>query len=202
MKLYYFPGACSLAADLALREAGLKFDMEKIDLMGDRKTSDGRDFASINPKGYVPALELDSGDVLTECGVILQYIADQAPDAGLAPPAGSIDRYRMMEWIHYISTELHKNFGPLFNPAASEEAKAAAKEMIGKRLDYMNEHLAGKDYLLGSNFTVADCYMAAVLGWCQHLQLDLSPWPNIGAYAGRIMGRPAMQETLQAEGLA
>ena len=200
MKLYYTPGACSMAPHIALREAGLKFDLEKVDLMT-KKTESGADFTAINPKGYVPALQLDNGQVLTEVGVVLQYIADQKPGSGLAPAAGTLERYRLMEMLNFISTELHKNFGPLFNPAAGDDAKKAAIEMIGKRLGYLDQQLAGKQYLLGDTFTVADCYLATMLGWCQYAKLDLSAWPNIGAYAGRVMSRPAVIETMKAEGL-
>lgn len=200
MKLYYTPGACSMAPHIALREAGLGFDLEKVDLMG-KKTETGADFTAINPKGYVPALKLDNGELLTEAGVILQYIADQKPASGLAPAAGTLPRYRLMEMLNFISTEIHKNFGPLFRPDSTEDAKKAAQENINKRFDYINQQLAGKQYLLGDTFTVADCYFGTVLGWCQHLKMDLSGWPNIGAYAGRVMGRPAVQATLKAEGL-
>ncbi|MFZ5490932.1 MAG: glutathione transferase GstA [Pseudomonadota bacterium] len=202
MKLYYFPGACSMAAHIALRESGLPFDLEKVDLMGSRKTESGADFASINPKGYVPALQLDNGQILTEVGVVLQYVADQKPDSGLAPAAGTLERYRLMEMLNFITSELHKNFTPLFNPAASAEAKEAATANISKRLAYLNDQLAGKQYLLGDTFTVADAYLTAVLGWCQFVKFDLSAWPNLGAFAGRVMSRPAVQATMQAEGLA
>jgi glutathione S-transferase len=200
MKLYYTPGACSMAPHIALREAGLSFDLEKVDLMG-KKTETGADFTTINPKGYVPALQLDNGQVLTEVGVLLQYIADQKPASGLAPAAGTLERYRLMEVLNFIATELHKSFGPLFNPASTDEAKKAAIDMIGKRFGYLDQQLAGKQYLLGDTFTVADCYFGTVLGWCQYAKLDLSPWPAIGAYAGRVMSRPAVLETLKAEGL-
>ncbi|ANX03439.1 glutathione transferase GstA [Immundisolibacter cernigliae] len=200
MKLYYTPGACSMAPHIALREAGLSFDLEKVDLMG-KKTETGADFTTINPKGYVPALQLDNGQVLTEVGVLLQYIADQKPASGLAPAAGTLERYRLMETLNFIATELHKSFGPLFNPASTDEAKKAAIDMIGKRFGYLDQQLAGKQYLLGDTFTVADCYFGTVLGWCQYAKLDLSPWPAIGAYAGRVMSRPAVLETLKAEGL-
>ncbi|MEW6467191.1 MAG: glutathione transferase GstA [Pseudomonadota bacterium] len=201
MKLYYFPGACSMAAHIALREAGFDFDMEKVDLMGGHKTESGTDFRTINPKGYVPALLLDNGELLTEASVVLQYIADQKPGSGLAPAAGTMPRYRLMEMLNFIATELHKTFGPLFNPAASDDAKKSAIETIGKRMGYLDGQLAGKPYLLGDTFTVADCYFGTILGWCQYVKLDLSPWPNIGAYAGRVMSRPAVQQTLKAEGL-
>jgi glutathione S-transferase len=189
-----------MAPHIALREAGLSFDLEKVDLMG-KKTETGADFTTINPKGYVPALQLDNGQVLTEVGVLLQYIADQKPASGLAPAAGTLERYRLMEVLNFIATELHKSFGPLFNPASTDEAKKAAIDMIGKRFGYLDQQLAGKQYLLGDTFTVADCYFGTVLGWCQYAKLDLSPWPNIGAYAGRVMSRPAVLETLKAEGL-
>ncbi len=201
MKLYYFPGACSMAAHIALRESGLNFDLEKVDLMGGGKTDTGADFSSINPKGYVPALKLDNGQVLTEVGVVLQYIADQKPASGLAPAAGTLERYRLMEMLNFISTELHKNFTPLFNPAASAEAKENASANITKRMAYLNEQLAGKQYLLGDTFTVADAYFGTVLGWCQFVKFDTSAWQNIGAYAGRVMSRPTVQATMQAEGL-
>ncbi len=201
MKLYYFPGACSMAAHIALRESGLNFDLEKVDIMGGGKTDTGADFSSINPKGYVPALKLDNGQVLTEVGVVLQYIADQKPASGLAPAAGTLERYRLMEMLNFISTELHKNFTPLFNPAASAEAKENASANITKRMAYLNEQLAGKQYLLGDAFTVADAYFGTVLGWCQFVKFDTSAWQNIGAYAGRVMSRPTVQATMQAEGL-
>jgi glutathione S-transferase len=200
MKLYYTPGACSMAPHIALREAGLSFDLEKVDLMG-KKTETGADFTTINPKGYVPALQLDNGQVLTEVGVLLQYIADQKPASGLAPAAGTLERYRLMETLNFIATELHKSFGPLFNPASTDEAKKAAIDMIGKRFGYLDQQLAGKQYLLGDTFTVADCYFGTVLGWGQYAKRDVSPWPAFGAYAGRVMSRPAVLETLKAEGL-
>ncbi|WP_448510655.1 glutathione transferase GstA [Immundisolibacter sp.] len=200
MKLYYTPGACSMGPHIALREAGLSFDLEKVDLMG-KKTESGADFTAINPKGYVPALQLDNGQILTEVGVVLQYIADQKPGSGLAPAAGTLERYRLMEMLNFIATELHKSFSPLFNPTSTDDAKKAATANITKRLGYLNDQLAGKQYLLGDTFTVADCYFGTVLGWCQHVKLDLSPWANIGAYAGRVMSRPAVQATMKAEGL-
>lgn len=201
MKLYYFPGACSMAAHIALREAGLSFDLEKVDLMGGGKTESGADYASINPKGYVPALQLDNGQILTEVGVVLQYIADQKPGSGLAPAAGTMERYRLMEMLNFITSELHKNFSPLFNPAASAEAKENSTAAINKRMAYLNEQLAGRQYLLGDTFTVADAYLATLLGWCQFVKFDISGYPNIGAFAGRVMGRPSVQATMQAEGL-
>ena len=199
MKLYYTPGACSMAVDIALREAGLTFDMERVDLQG-RKTETGADFTAVNPKGYVPALQLDNGEVLTEAAVVLQYVADQKPESGLIPKAGTLERYRVQELLHFISTELHKSFGALFNPAASEDMKKASMDNITRRFGYLNEKL-GDGYLTGPQFTVADAYLCTVLGWCNFLKLDLSPWPKLGAYAGRCMGRPKVLETLKAEGL-
>lgn len=201
MKLYYTPGACSMAAHIALREAGLDFDLEKVDLA--KKTTDqGNDYAAINPKGYVPALRLNDGELLTECGVIIQYVADQKPGSGLAPAAGSMERYRLMELIHFISTELHKNFSVMFKPDTPDAMRKSTMETIGKRLGTMNEKLAGRDYLLGSKFSVADGYLATVLNWTNFLKMDLSPWPNLAGFLGRVMSRPKVQETLKAEGLA
>ena len=200
MKLYYTPGACSLAPHMALREAGLSFDLEKVDLQT-KTTESGSDYLVVNPKGYVPALELDSGELLTEAGVLLQYIADQAPASGLAPAAGSIERYRLMEMIHFISTELHKGFSPLFDPEVSEEAKQAQLELISKHLAYLDDLFTDRSWLMGDAFSVADCYLATMLSWAQYIKMDLTAWPNLAAYAGRVMSRPAIGETFKAEGL-
>lgn len=200
MKLYYFPGACSLAPHMTLREAGLNVELEKVDL-ATKKTETGVDFTTINPKGSVPCLRLDNGEYLTECAVLLQWIADQKPGSGLAPAAGTPERYRLMEMLNYIATELHKGFGPLFNPALPDAAKKIALENLQGRLGYINQQLAGKQFLMGSGFTVADCYLATVLGWAGFMKIDLSPWPNLGAYLGRVMARPAVQATMKAEGL-
>ncbi len=200
MKLYYSPGACSLAPHMALREAGLDCELEKVDLAS-KKTETGADFTGVNPKGYVPCLKLDSGETLTECAVLLQWIADQKPGSGLAPAAGTPERYRLMEILNFIATELHKGFGSLFNPALPDVAKNIALENLKGRLGYANQQLAGKQFLMGSGFTVADCYLATVLGWAGFLKIDLAPWPNLGAYLGRVMARPAVQATLKAEGL-
>lgn len=200
MKLYYTPGACSMAPHIALREAGLQFDLERVDLQ-QKKTETGADFNTVNPKGYVPALKLDNGEVLTEVGVILQYVADQKPDSGLIPPAGSLERYRVLEWVNFTATELHKSFGPLFNPAATEDMKKTAMDTVTRRLGYVDSKLTGDGFLAGPQFTVADAYLCTVLGWCNFLKLDLSPWPNLAAYAGRAASRPKVLETLKAEGL-
>lgn len=200
MKLYYTPGACSMAVHIALREAGLSFEAEKVDLAG-KKTETGADFNTINPKGYVPALKLDNGQVLTEAAVLLQYVADQKPGSGLAPAAGTLERYRLMEALHFISTELHKNFGPMFNPASTPEAKQAAGEMIAKRFGYVESKLHDGGFLFGEQYTVADAYLTTVLGWCSYVKMDLSPWPKLAGYAGRAMSRPKVLETMKAEGL-
>ena len=200
MKLYYAPGACSLAPHMALREAGLEFELEQVDLTNG-KTASGEDFTRINPLGYVPCLRRDDGETLTECAVLLQWIADQSPELGLAPPEGSPERYRLQEILNFVATELHKGFGPLFNSAFPDAAKQVVLENLKGRLGYLDARLADRTFLLGDRFSVADCYLATVLGWTRFLKMDLSPWPNLGAYLGRIMARPAVQEALKAEGL-
>lgn len=200
MKLYFSPGACSLASHIALREAGLPFETDKVD-MRSRKTSDGREFTDVNPNGYVPALQLDDGEVLTEVQAILQYIADQKPDARLAPPAGSMSRYRLLEWLSFISSELHKGFGPLLRPGNPEEVKTAAREKLGRRLGFAANHLASRQYLVGDHFTVADAYFYTVLTWTRVAGIDLAAWPVLAAYRERIQQRPAVQAARAAEGL-
>lgn len=200
MKLYYFPGACSLAVHIVLREGGFAFDLDRVDL-ATGKTESGAEFRALNPKGYVPALILDDGQLLTEDQVILQYLADQQPDSGLAPPAGSMERYRLMEWLAFIATEVHKGFGPLWNPATPEVTRQAALTQLGKRFDYLAAALAGKEWLMGGRFTIADAYLCTILGWCGYHKLDLAPWPALGAYLGRASGRPAVQAAMKAEGL-
>ncbi|MES1992415.1 MAG: glutathione transferase GstA [Pseudomonadota bacterium] len=200
MKLYYSPGACSLAPHIALREAGLPFTLEKVDLRA-KKTEHGADFAAINPKGYVPALELDDGSLLTEAGVMLQYIADQAPASGLAPAFGTMARYHLMETIHFIATELHKSAGALFNPAAPEEWRQVVHGLLGRRFGFLESRLGDNPYIEGAQFTVADAYLFTVLSWSRPLKIDLTPWPGLLAYVARIGSRPKVIETLQAEGL-
>jgi glutathione S-transferase len=200
MKLYFSPGACSLSPHIVLREAGLDFVAERVDLRT-KLTESGTDFRSINPKGYVPALQLDDGAVLTEGAVLVQYLADQAPGARLMPPAGTLERYKTMEWLNYIGAEVHKSFGPLFNPAASDEVKAGARAAIANRLNYVAQALAGRDYLMGSQFTVADAYLFTVLGWAGHVNLSLADWPVLKAYLERVGARPAVQQALRDEGL-
>ncbi len=200
MKLYFSPGACSMSPHIALREAGLGFDMVRVDL-GTKQTADGADFKAINPKGYVPVLALDDGSVLTEGPAIVQYIADQAPASKLAPAAGTLPRYRLMEWLNYITSELHKGFSPLFNPKASDEVKAFARDALMQRFDYLSTQLQGKSYLMGETFTVADGYLFTVLSWTKPTQIALSKWPVLSAYSERIAARPAVREAMRAEGL-
>ncbi|MCX9156368.1 glutathione transferase GstA [Niveibacterium sp. 24ML] len=200
MKLYFSPGACSLSPHIALREAGLPIELVKVDLKR-KTTADGADFGAINPKGYVPALVLDGGELLTEGPAIVQYIADLQPHAQLAPANGTLARYRLQEWLGFINSELHKTFGALFNPATPAETKSAAVALLGKRFDYVASQLAGRDYLMGAGFTVADAYLFTVLNWCQWVDIDLSGWPVLAAFHARVAARPAVQEALRAEGL-
>ncbi|HYD69703.1 glutathione transferase GstA [Azospirillum sp.] len=201
MKLYMKPGACSLAPHIALREAGLAFDLVKVDL-ATKKTEDGGDFLAVNPKGQVPTLAFDDGDVLTENAVILQYIADQAPQAGLLPEGGSAARYRVLEWLNFIATELHKGFSPLFRPTTPDAYKATVKETLAAKLAVLDRRLAGVPFLAGDRFTVADVYAFVVVCWAKPMGIELSPWPNLAAYMGRLAERPAFQAARAAEGLA
>ena len=201
MKLYYSPGACSLSPHIALHEAGLAFTAIPAPTKT-HKLPDGTDYYSINPLGYVPLLELDDGTRLTEGPAIVQYSADQAPDKKLAPPYGTIARYKLMSWLTFIGTEVHKNFGPLFNPATPDAYKEIAKAQIAKRLAWIDSQLAGKQYLMGDDFTVADPYLFTVTNWGQYVGVDLSPYPNLVAYRARVAARPAVQAALKAEGLA
>ncbi|MBC7956770.1 MAG: glutathione transferase GstA, partial [Cytophagales bacterium] len=190
MKLYYSTGACSLSPHIALREAGLPFEL----VLASTKThqlQDGTDYYTINPKGYVPLLELDNGERLSEGPAIVQYIADQVPAKNLAPANGTMARYRLQEWLTFIGTEIHKSFSPLFSPATTDEARAAAKTRILGRLSYVNEQLAGKSYLLGEQFSVADGYLFTVLNWSRPTGMDLSALPNITAFMARVGARPA-----------
>ncbi len=200
MKLYFSPGACPLASHIALVEAGLDFTLEAVDLRA-KTTAGGANFLAINPKGYVPALELKDGTVLTEGPAILQFIADLAPDRVLAPANGTLERYRLIEWLNFISAELHKNFGPLFRPHAGAEAREAAAAALRQRLDWVAGQLEGRDYLLGTQFSVADAYLFTVLGWAGQVKFDLAPWPLLATYAQRVAQRPAVQQALRQEGL-
>lgn len=200
MKLYYSPGACSLSPHIVSREAAIPVQLQKVDLKA-KKFDSGSDYLAVNPKGQVPALELDNGQVLTEGPAIVQYLADQKPDSGLAPKAGSLERYRLQEWLNFTTSELHKGFSPLFKPNTPEEYKRIAKENLGGRFDWLDKQLAGKDYLMGK-FTVADAYLFTIVRWSQLQQIDLAKWPNVAAYVARVAARPKVQEALKAEGLA
>jgi glutathione S-transferase len=188
MKLYYSPGACSLSPHIVLEEGIFRYETERVDLTS-------------NSNGYVPALLLDDGQVLTEGPAIVQYLADHAPETRLAPPVDSMERYRLMEWLNFISTELHKSFGTLFNPQAPEAWKDLVKTQLARRFDYVNSRLDGKVWLMGDDFTVVDAYLFTVLGWGNYVGVDLAPWPNLIAYQGRVAARPAVQAALKAEGL-
>jgi glutathione S-transferase len=200
MKLYYAPGACSLSPHIVSRELGIPVELKKVD--NKTKTiEDGGDYWKVNPRGYVPALELDDGQVLTEGPAIVQYLADKKPDAGLAPKAGSLERYRLQEWLNFLTSEVHKAFSPLFKPNTPEEYKAITKQNIAARFDWIDKQLAGKDYLTGKQFTVADAYLFVLLGWTGPTGIDLARWPNLAAFHKRVGARPKVQEALQAEGL-
>ena len=199
MKLYYAPGACSLSPHIVAEEAGIRLDLEKVDLKT-HKTEGGEDFYTINSKGYVPALKLDNGAILTEGPAIVQYLADQMPGSHLAPENGTFERYKLQEWLTFINSELHKNFGPLFG-AASEEVKADSKAKIAKRFDYVNKELAGKEYLLGTNFTAADAYLFVMLTWANHLKIDLTPYSNLHVFFAKVFARPKVHAAMKAEGL-
>jgi len=200
MKLYYAPGACSMAPHIALNELGIDHTTEKVDLKS-KTTDTGIDFLGVNSKGYVPTLETNDG-TLTEVQVILQYLADANPAKGLLPKFGDIKRYRAMEMLNFISSELHKGIGGLFNPAMPDGGKEAIKGRLDSRLGWMNKQLEKSQYVLGDAFSVADAYAFTVLGWCKHVGIDLGKFPAIGTYLARVAARPAVQKTLQAEGLA
>lgn len=200
MKLYYSPGACSMAVHITLNEGDFSFDKEQVDL-ATKKTASGADFTAINPNGYVPALQLNNGEVLTEAAVVLAYLADQAPERKLAPATGSMERYRLQEKLNFITTELHKGFGSLFNPAMPEDWRVQVKEGLGKRLDYIAGQLKDKQYLMGEQFSIADAYLFTILGWSKLVKVDLSPWPVLASYTARIAERPSVQAAMKAEGL-
>jgi glutathione S-transferase len=200
MKLYYSPGACSLSPHIALAEAGLSVDYVKVNLR-EKKTEAGDDYLKVNPKGQVPVLGLDGGGVLTEGPAIVQYIADKAPNAKLAPANGTDERYQLQEWLNLITSELHKSFSPLFNPTMPDEAKNIFRERISKNLAYINGQLAGKDYLMGSQFSVADGYLFTILRWAIGQKFDLAQHANLKAYYDRVSARPKVKEAMLAEGL-
>ncbi len=200
MKLYFSPGACSLSPHIVARELGIPLQIEKVDLKA-RKTASGRDFLQITPKGYVPALELDSGDVLTEGPAIVQYLADQKPEAGLAPANGTLARAHLQEMLNYISTELHKTYSPLFNPATPAETREERKEYLRKRFAYVDTVLAKRRFLLGDQFSVADAYLFTVTSWARHVDLDLSGYKALTDFQQRVAARPAVQAAMVEEGL-
>jgi glutathione S-transferase len=201
MKLYYAPGACSLAPHIVLNELGSSYELEKVDLAA-KKTETGADFTAVNDKGYVPTLDLGKGEILTEVSTILQYLADKAENSGLLPSFGTMDRYRAMETLNFVASELHKGLGGLFNPAMPEEGKKAIIERLQRRLAWLDQQLAKTPYLLGESYSVADAYAFTVLGWSKWVNVDLSPYAHIVAYLDRVGSRPAVQAALKKEGLA
>jgi glutathione S-transferase len=199
MKLYYSPGACSLAPHIAMREAGIDVELKKVDLKA--KQVDGSDYKQVNGKGYVPAVALADGSVLTECPVILQYIADQNPGAGLAPKPGTAERYKLQEMLNFTTSELHKGMGTYFNPALNDGWRQATTDRLSLRLDWLAKHLQGKQYVMGDKFTVADAYVFTILNWAGPSKFDLGKWPVLQEYQKRVAARPKVQEALKAEGL-
>jgi len=202
MKLYYAPGACSLSPHIVLREAGLPFELERVDLYS-KKTEKGADYYKINPKGLVPTVTLDTGETLTEGPAIVQYLADRKPESGLVPPAGSMERYRQQEWLNYVTSELHKTFSPLFSDKTPEAFREMVKDKLAKQFDYLNQRFATHQFLAGSKFTAADAYAFTVINWSRAPQvaIDLARWPNLAAYMDRIAARPKVKEAMKAEGL-
>lgn len=200
MKLFYAPGACSMSPHIVLAESGLPFEIERVDLKT-KRTASGADFLAINPKGYVPALELDNGEILTEGPAIVQYVADLAPASKLAPPAGTLARARLQEWLHFIGTELHVRFGPAFDPATPEATRDKAVAAIERRYDWLEPQLATRSWLMGETFSAADAYLYTVASWSKWVKIDLNRWPQLKAYLKRVLERPAVQAMLKSEGL-
>lgn len=200
MKLYYSPGVCSLSPHICLREASLPFELVKVDIKAHALAAGG-DFLKVNPNGYVPVLELEHGERLTEGPAIVQYIADLKPASRLAPAAGTLERARLQSWLNFISTELHKGYSPLFNPVAGDEFKAWQKQRLRERYGFVAEQIGGRQYLMGEQFTVADAYLFTTLGWLGYVGLLLTDWPALKAYHERIASRPRVQDALKAEGL-
>lgn len=201
MKLYYKPGACSLAPHIVACEAGLPVDLVSVDLI-QKKLDDGADYFTVNPNGYVPALDIGEGPVLTEASVIVQYLADKKPDAGLMPQPGTVERYRAQQWLAFIATELHKQFSPLFKPNTPEATKDIQKELLAKRFTFLDGALADKTYLMGESFTAPDAYAFTVLSWADRLKLDMSAFANIARFKAAVSARPGVQQALREEGLA
>ncbi|HEX5477972.1 MAG TPA: glutathione transferase GstA [Burkholderiales bacterium] len=200
MKLYYSPGACSLSPHIVSREAGIPVELKKVNLK-EKLVDGGADYRQVNGKGYVPALELDGGQVLTEGPAIVQYLADQKPDSGLAPRAGTPERYQLQSWLNFVTAEIHKQFSPLFKPNTPEEYKKILRENLAGRFEWLNQQLAGKDYLMGKTFTVADAYLFVVLNWSGKVQIDLAKWPNVSGFVARVAARPKVKEAMKVEGL-
>jgi glutathione S-transferase len=200
MKLYYSPGACSLSPHIALLEAGLPYDLVKVDLKA-KQLENGDDYLKVNPKGQVPALGLDNGELVTEGPVIVQMIADKVSAKNLAPARDSAERYKLQEWLNFITTEVHKNFGPMFSPVLADDAKAFFKDRVMGKFKYIDSQLPGRDYLMGKQFTVADGYLFTMLCWADRMKFDLSALPNLVAYKNRVGARPMVQQALTKEGL-
>lgn len=201
MKLFYKPGACSLASHIVLHEIGQAFDIEAVDT-SEGKTAGGADYLAINPKGYVPALQMDDGGVLTEGPAILQFLSDTAPQAGLAPEAGNLSRAKVLEHLTYVASELHKSFGPLFRSASTDDQKDAARDLVGKKFDHVETLLSdGRDFLVDGAFSIADAHLFTISNWANFTGIDLANWPNLAAYVNRIAARPATQAAMRAEGL-
>lgn len=200
MKLYYFPGACSLSPHIVAREAGIALQLEMVDLKT-KRTASGADFFKINPKGAVPVLELDNGELLTECTAIVQYLADQKPESGLAPANGTLARYRLQEMLGYINSELHKSYSPLFNPATLESVRQERKDYLRRHYALLEQRLAAHQWLVGDRFTAADAYLFTVTNWAAHLNVDLSEFAAVAAFQQRVGGRPQVRAALEAEGL-
>ena len=201
MKLYYAPGACSLAPHIVLAEAEIAADFVKVDLKA-HQTETGVDYYTINPKGSVPLIELDNGERLTEVSAIVQYIADQKPDAGLAPAADTFERYRLQEWLNFVSSELHKQYSPFFNPATPDAYKEMVMKKLGERFAYLTKHFKDRDYLLGNQFSVADAYLFTILRWSKSVGIQLEPWPALTEFLARVRARSKVSEVMKAEGLA
>jgi len=201
MKLFYMPGACSLAPHIVANEAGIDLDLVKVD-GASKRTEAQQDYLATNPNGYVPALALDDGETLTEAAVVLQYLADRKPGSGLIPAAGEMARYRVQQWLNFVATELHKGFSPLFKPNTPDATKTISKEHLAKRVKFLDAHLADRKYLTGDTFTVADAYLWTVLGWARHVGPDLSGFSNVQRFLADVTARPAVQKSLREEGLA
>jgi glutathione S-transferase len=200
MKLFYSPGACSLSPHIVLREAGVDVALERVDLKS-KTTAAGADFTAINPKGQVPTLQLDSGEILTEGPVIVQYLSDLNPAAGLTGAPGSMTRWRVLEWLNHITSELHKGFSPLFRPNTPDAYKEIARANLAAKFDALEKHMAGRQFLTGDAFTAADAYLFTVMNWGRFTGIDIARWPTLAAWHARVAARPKVQEALAAEGL-